>query len=112
MSDSGIAEFGNKNINISVVYKYVLDVRKTRQVIDLPYKAKILKVGMLNDQFALWALIDKNEVKKIPHEFLILATGQEFPRELVTYIGSIDNKPSNIEVIFHVFETIFQEPTE
>jgi len=88
------------------VFKYTL-VPESRQVVELPRGATILRVGadvVVDDNLCLWALVDPDErpEMRIVH---IYGTGHEVVTpERLRYIGTAFMRAHSL--VWHVFEEV------
>lgn len=65
------------------IYKYRLD-----NVAYIPNGFKVLKVGVQDNNFFMWAEVDP-EVTSSGREFLILGTGADAPREPFSHLETL-----------------------
>jgi len=76
------------------IYKY-----KISTITDLPAGCTILKVGLQEGVLYVWALVDLNEKKSEETEFIVLATGEDWPLGNCTYLDTVFKD----RFVWHVF---------
>lgn len=88
------------------IYKYKLDPHHDEQVIQMPNRARILKVDEQDRELFLWAMIDDDNEDKDYH-IRILGTGMEIPMEpddpLYKHLNTV---VMSYGLVWHVFELI------
>lgn len=86
------------------IWKYPLQL-VDKQVIDMPYGAKLLTVQVQHEIPCVWVAVDQPEpIFKAPVTFWIVGTGRQIPMEAVTksgYLGSFQLDGGHL--VFHVF---------
>lgn len=93
----------------AAIHRYPIKI-VSRQVINLPKAAILLRVSQVNAEISLWAFINPEAEKEL-RVIRMIATGEEFNTEELkpNYIGTIevDNiTVPNRKLIWHVFEGI------
>jgi hypothetical protein len=83
-----------------VIWKWDLDVAG-RQVIHMPFGAKILVVQAQGESASLWALCDPEAVA-VTRYIGIYGTGNPIPNGGRCYISTFQTASGNL--VFHVFE--------
>ena len=87
-----------------VIYKYSLGKGPTfmGKIIDMPFGAHILDVQMQNENITLWAVVEENSIDIRPRTFIVLGTGDNFPRERAfEHIGTVQDE---LGYVWHIFE--------
>lgn len=83
------------------VWQYELKAT-TRQDIDMPFGAKILKLAVHGEVMCLWALVDPTQAKT-SREFHIYETDELIPAAgQLQYIGSLGSEVT----VLHCFEAV------
>ncbi len=80
-----------------VVYKYSID-KVERVLIPVPFK--IIHVGEQDGEIKIWAEIDPTSTVHKGVEFKIVATGEEFNAERLTFLKTVI-RPSG--TVWHVY---------
>ena len=80
-----------------VIYKYKI----VNGPIELPFAAKILKVGMQRDTPTMWALINP-ETKTESRNFVVIGTGDEFDDTDMKHVETFFDGP----FVWHLFEKV------
>ena len=86
------------------IWKYPLKMTD-KQVVEMPYRAKILTVQVQFGTPCLWALVDETNipgVKLTPRTITIYGTGNPMPVNPGVYIGTFQVRGGDL--VFHVFE--------
>lgn len=82
------------------IFKYDLLV-EDYQEIQMPSKAKILSVGVQNNEIKLWALVETN-TKVEPRRIRIAGTGHDITEDIVAFLGTVQLHSGRL--VFHIFE--------
>ena len=91
---------------MKTIWKFkVFTLIDSRGSVDMPKGAKILSIGLQEDDVCIWALIDtKNESKLIKRQFRLFGTGWEIkePLKNLNYIGTVFMQT----FVWHIFEEL------
>lgn len=87
------------------VWKFVLKMVTSEQVVEMPYGARILHVDMQYNTPVLWALVDPQETEADKRRFLIAETGQSIDYQRISgHISTLLLNGGRYAV--HVFEML------
>lgn len=91
----------------STVWRYVLEAR-TRQEIEMPWGARILRFAPYKGGVCIWALVDPQQTAMKKHEFLLHATGEEIQDAAdLYYIGTVIGEGADGKSqVVHCFEVL------
>jgi hypothetical protein len=83
------------------IFKFQLEITD-RQVIEMQKEARILSLQNQNDTLTLWALVDP-EKPKVKRYFQVFGTGHLIQDEIGDYLGTVQTKSNNTDLVWHVF---------
>jgi hypothetical protein len=89
------------------IYKYQVFPEISGKIsLDLPIRAKILKVDTQRETACIWAMVDDTYEKTETRNFEVYGTGHEMkePVEDLNYIGTFFIQDKSF--VFHLFERI------
>lgn len=79
----------------------------TRQEIEMPWGAKVLKLAAVADSICLWALVDSDQEGISTKEFRFYESDELIPDAAhLSYIGSLATGDADRPVVIHCFEAI------
>ena len=79
-----------------VVWKYEL---LPLEITLLPANAKVVHFGMQQRKFYVWVEVDPSVLQTVPHDFYVVATGEEIPLH-AQYFGTTHEGP----FVWHLYE--------
>lgn len=84
-----------------VIFKYVLNLKRGIQVVNLPYDAEVVSAQMQHNMLCIWAVVPEDEPTE-PREFEVLFTGERLPESdsWHVHIGTVQHEG----FVWHVFE--------
>lgn len=87
---------------MKVVWKYPLDTGRTANVIEMPYGAELIHVGLdPGGQPCVWATVDPHATDTERRRLDVLGTGEAAVRPGTPHVGSFLQSPS---YMIHVFD--------
>jgi hypothetical protein len=89
------------DIVMKKIFKFQLEITD-RQVIEMQKEARILSLQNQNDTLTLWALVDP-EKPKVKRYFQVFGTGHLIQDEIGDYLGTVQTKSNNTDLVWHVF---------
>jgi hypothetical protein len=79
------------------IYKYDLEITD-EQFLELPAQAKVLSIGIQNNQLKLWALVNPDNFST-KHRVTIFGTGEPIQEVPIQLLGTVFIR----DLAFHVF---------
>jgi hypothetical protein len=80
------------------IYKYTLD-----QPVRMPYGSTVVKVGIQNGQYCIWAIVDPFTSPVEHRRFVVVGTGHELDDNMV-YVGTVFEDP----FVWHIMELPYE----
>jgi hypothetical protein len=101
----GIGRQFTKEKVMKRIYKYNI-APSEHFTIPLPVGAKVLSVGVQNDDkdIVVWAMVDVDPgLRTEDRAFGVFGTGHNLPKEVIGFIGTVHFKNG---LVFHIFEVV------
>jgi hypothetical protein len=84
---------------MKTIYKYPIKQYDVTSV-SMPENAYIIKGGIQEGNFFIWAVVDTENTQEERHNFAVIGTGHEVPYKNISHIDSIQHGI----YVWHIFE--------